>query len=315
MMDDWQLNTPVALLIFNRPETTARVFAAIAQAKPPKLLVVADGPRADRPGEDAKCAATRAIIEQVDWDCEVVRNFADSNLGCRRRVSSGLDWVFSMAEQAIILEDDCVPHPSFFRYCDELLSRYGDDERVMMISGDNFQGGRRHREYSYYFSRYCHVWGWATWRRAWQYYDVDMRAWPLVRDGQWIEDLLGERRATTRWKSTFQAMYEGRVDTWDSQWMFTCWSQNGLSIMPHVNLVSNIGFHQEATHTVNSESRLANMHTEAMGFPLQHPPFIIRDAQADHFTEQIMFNPGLKSLFRLGVNKVLRKTKRLITSK
>lgn len=156
-MIDWRLTTPVAFLVFNRPDTTIRVFEEIRRARPPKLLVVADGARADRPGEAEKCAQVRAIVEQVDWECGVLKNYADDNMGCKRRISSGLDWVFANVEEAIILEDDCLPHPSFFRFCEELLRRYRDDERVMMISGDNFQFGKKRTDYSYYFSKYPHI--------------------------------------------------------------------------------------------------------------------------------------------------------------
>jgi hypothetical protein len=221
-------------------------------------------------------------------------------------VSSGLDWAFSVAERAIILEDDCVPHPSFFRFCDELLDKYRDDERIMMISGDNFQQGRQRTADSYYFSRYCHVWGWATWRRAWRCYDLDMKNWPAVRDGGWIHDVLTDRQAATRWAKTFQIMYEGRIDTWDAQWMFACWSQNGLAIVPNTNLISNIGFHSEATHTTSADSALANLPSQGMDFPLKHPSFVIPDSQADRFTERRVFAPTLKDLMKRIITRAVR---------
>jgi hypothetical protein len=152
-MSDFQLTTPVALLIFNRPDTTALVFQAIAKAKPPKLLVVADGPRDARPGEADKCQAARAIIEQVDWPCEVITHYADTNMGCKLRVSSGISWIFDQVEEAIILEDDCLPDPTFFRYCQEMLERYRDNERVGMVSGGNLQFGQKRGYGSYYFSK------------------------------------------------------------------------------------------------------------------------------------------------------------------
>ena len=167
-MAHYNLRTPVALLIFNRPDTTERVFNAVAKARPSKLLVVADGPRDSRPGEAARCEQTRAIIKRVDWDCEVITNFADRNMGCKLRVSSGIDWIFEQVEEAIILEDDCLPDPSFFRFCDEMLERYRDNERVGMVSGGNLQFGRHRGTGSYYFSKYTHIWGWASWRRAWK---------------------------------------------------------------------------------------------------------------------------------------------------
>lgn len=285
------LTTPVALLIFNRPETTAQVFAAIRAARPTTLLVVADGPRPERAGEAERCAAARAVVEQVDWPCDVLRNYADVNLGCRRRVSSGLDWVFETVEEAIILEDDCVPHPTFFRFCAELLERYRDDERVMHISGDNFQTAPLRSAYSYYFSRYPHVWGWASWRRAWQHYDVDLKLWPELRAGGWLLDWLGEADSARYWSRTMESCYRRLIDTWDFQWTLACWAQSGLSILPAVNLVSNVGFNTEATHT-RFGSRLANLPTQPLEFPLRHPPFILRDSRADAFTEREQFAPS-----------------------
>jgi len=293
-MADLQLTTPVALLIFNRPDTTARVFEAIRQAKPPKLLVVADGPRPNKPDDIEKCKAARAIVEGVDWDCEVLTNYSDVNLGCRKRVSSGLDWVFEMVEEAIILEDDCLPHPTFFRYCEEMLDYYRHDERIMVISGDNFQFGRKRTEYSYYFSRHNHCWGWATWRRAWKYYDNEMKLWTKIRDSKLLSSILEEPISERYWTKTFQATYENRINSWAHRWTFACWIQSGLTILPNVNLVTNIGFNQDATHTKNGIiSLMANLPTQEIKFPLNHPPFIIRDLQADGFFQNNVLKTGL----------------------
>lgn len=173
---------PVILIMFNRPDTARQVFETIRAAKPEKLLVVADGPRADRPDDLEKCAATRAIINEVDWDCEVHTNFSETNMGCGPRSSSGITWAFEIVDKAIIFDDDCVPSASFFGYCAELLDRYESDERVMMVSGNNRLFGRAETADSYYFSRYAHVWGWATWRRAWAKFDINMTDWPEIRD-------------------------------------------------------------------------------------------------------------------------------------
>ena len=282
-MKGFQLSTPVAFIIFNRPDMTARVFEAIRQAEPPQLLVIADGPRPDQPGDVEKCAAARSVVDQVDWPCEVLTNYSEVNLGCKRRVSSGLDWVFETVEEAIILEDDCLPHPSFFRFCEELLERYRDDERVAMISGDNFQFGRSCTAYSYYFSRYTHIWGWASWRRAWNNYDVDMELWPQIRDGNWLNDLLHDGKLVRYWTNIFERVYRGEIDTWDYQWAFVCLMHRGFTILPSVNLVSNIGFAMDATHT-DSRSRLSALEICEMKFPLKHPPFLICDSQADKYT-------------------------------
>lgn len=280
------MKTPVAFIIFNRPDTTARVFEAIRQAKPPLLLIIADGARASKLGEAEKCAATRAVIDGIDWDCEVRTNYSDVNLGCKRRVSSGIDWVFEQVEEAIILEDDCLPHPTFFGYCEELLDKYKDDTRIMSISGINFQFGRKRNSDSYYFSRYNHVWGWATWKRAWKHYDVDLELWNIVRDGGWLDDILGDNSIVRKWQETFQSVYDGKVDTWDYQWVFACWIQSGMTILPNVNLISNIGFGIDATHTVNISDELANLPVEAISLPLQHPEFITRNTNADKYFER-----------------------------
>lgn len=289
-MDSFTLTTPVAFFIFNRPDTTEQVFEQIRLAKPTKLLVIADGPRATHSSDEEKCLTTRSIIKRVDWDCEVLTNFAAKNLGCKTRMASGLDWVFNIVQQAIILEHDTLPHQSFFRYCQELLNRYANDERVMTISGCNFQFGHLRNNYSYYFSRCVHCWGWASWRRAWRLYDVAMSMWPELSQRQ-LASILDTDTALAYWQKIFTLTYLGYVDTWDYQWVFNCWSQNGLSILPNVNLVSNIGFNDEGTHTVNSASRVACLPTQHIEFPLSHPPFMLRDIEADEFTQQL-YNAG-----------------------
>ena len=300
MIND-SITTPVAFLIFNRPDTTLRVFKEIAKVRPPKLLVIADGPCSSHLNEADKCAATRAIIDQVDWDCEVLTNYSEVNLGCKKRVSSGLDWVFNTVEKAIILEDDCLPHPTFFRYCEELLEYYRHDQRVMHISGDNFQFGRKRNSDSYYFSRYSHVWGWASWRRAWKHYDVEIKLWESVKEGNWLIDIFGDQKVALSWEKTFQSVYDGKIDTWDYQWLFACWLQNGFAILPNSNLISNIGFGADATHTTGV-SEFANMPVESMEFPLRHPLYILRNAQADQFSQMTHFN--LPSLMKRVKNKV-----------
>ena len=284
------MKTPVVLIIFNRPAQTEKVFDVIRQAKPPKLLVIADGSRAERPGEAEKCAAARAVIDRVDWDCEVFKNYSDVNLGCDPRISSGLNWVFETVEEAIILEDDCVPHPTFFRYCEELLERYRHDARVMNISGQNVLFGRHRTEYSYYFSRYTLCWGWASWRRAWQYFDVDVKLWPEIRDQNLIKNVLVDPYAVKVWERTVQLLYDGYLTGWDFKWMFACWLQNGFCIIPNGNLVTNIGHGSEATHTNDEKSPYNNMLVEAMSFPLKHPPFVTRNLEADKFTQRTLFD-------------------------
>lgn len=303
-MPDFKLTTPVALLIFNRPDTTQRVFDAIAKAKPTKLLVVADGPRDNRPGEAEKCAQTRAIIQKVDWDCEVITHFATSNMGCKMRVSSGIDWIFEQVEEAIILEDDCLPEQSFFRFCEEMLERYRDHERVSMVSGGNLQFGRTRGTGSYYFSRYTHIWGWATWRRAWQRYDREMKLWPAFREQGWLEAIFNKPGEQAYWRHSFDAVYEGSLDTWDCQWTFAALIHGMLQIVPNVNLISNIGFGPGATHT-HEIGIHANMPTQAMEFPLVHPDFVLPDPHGDQFISDDQIAPSF-------VERQLRKLRKLL---
>ena len=280
-------STPVVFLIFRRPDLTALVFEAIRQAQPTQLLVVADGPR--HADEAELCQQARAVTEQVDWDCEVLRNYADVNLGCRKRVSSGLDWAFEQVEEAIVLEDDCLPHPSFFPYCQELLERYRDDERIWCISGNNYQKGQRRGDASYYFSNYNHCWGWASWRRAWRHYDHNLTNWPTFRDNHYLTGVLDSDLEVQYWRGIFERLHsEGKPNSWAYPWTFTCWQNRGLTALPNVNLVSNIGFGIEATHTLG-ESEFAMMPVADIG-ELQHPTLVVRNQCADNYTFETVFS-------------------------
>ena len=299
------MKTPIAFLIFKRPDTTQQVFNAIRQAKPETLLVVADAPRCDRPEEAQQCAATRAILEQVDWDCEVLTNYAETNLGCKDRVASGLDWVFEQVEEAIILEDDCIPHPTFFNFCEELLERYRDDDRIFSILGYNMQSGQRRGDYSYYFSRYFHCWGWASWRRAWQHYDVEMKQWDLVQTEGLLRQILEDEPAIKYWTRELGFIPSGSLNTWDYQCILSAWLQNGLHICPNVNLISNIGFRADATHTNFSDNPHANVPSQPLALPLHHPPYIVRHAEADRYAQTNYYDINR-------TRRAIRKLKRML---
>ncbi len=294
------LKTPVVFIIFNRPQTTEKVFREIAKVKPQKLLVIADGPRKSYPSDIKKCQEARAIINKVDWDCEVLTNYSDVNLGVKERVSSGLDWVFTQAEKAIILEDDTLPQPTFFRFSEELLERYRNDERIALISGTNLQIIRRNSPYSYYFSRYPQIWGWATWKRFWKNYDVGIKQWSELRDKGWLEELLGNQRHIYRyWKKVFDAIYQGKINAWDYQVVFSTWFQNSLAIIPRVNLVSNIGCGIEATAMKRRWHKFSNLKRFEMKFPLSHPSEILPDEVIDKFVEKYSLTPFRPLLSRI----------------
>lgn len=280
--------TPVVFIIFRRPDLTKQVFEAIRQARPEKLFVIADGPR--NADEAVICRQTRALTEQVDWPCEVSRNYAEVNMGARRRISRGLDWVFEQVDEAIILEDDCLPHPSFFGYCTEMLAHYREDTRIWCISGNNFQNGQHRGDGSYYFSNYPHTWGWATWKRAWQQYDHEMANWPAIRDGNFLEGILDDPLEVKYWYVIFQNLYTlGQPDAWDYIWIMTCWKNHGLAVLPNVNLVSNVGFRNDATNTKTKSGASEKVKPTADIGAIRHPSFLTRDVEADRFTFEHVF--------------------------
>jgi hypothetical protein len=297
--------TPVVFFVFNRPDTTRRVFEAIRSARPRTLFVVADGARDGKPGEVDLCAVVRKITETVDWPCEVVRDYAERNLGCKQRIASGITRLFEQVEEAIILEDDCLPHPTFFRFCEELLARYRNDDRIGQICGVNFQNGSRRGDASYYFSRYNHIWGWATWRRAWKEYDLQMGTWPALRDGDWLYDYLGDPLQFCYWSKKFEKAYAGRISSWDYQWTYAMWAANRLSVIPGMNLVTNIGVTGRSSEDSDARS-MVNIPSGAMEFPLHHPLSFIRDALSDSRFEAFNRKINVRESFHKDILRKIR---------
>ncbi|HAR62639.1 MAG: nucleotide-diphospho-sugar transferase [Candidatus Margulisiibacteriota bacterium] len=275
--------TPILFIIFNRPDTTQVVFDEIKKVKPERLFIAADGPRADKE-ENEKCQMTRDIIKQVNWDCDIHTLFREKNVGCKRAVSSAIDWFFENVEEGIILEDDCVPSQSFFMFCNQLLEHYRHDKRVMMISGDNFQNGVQRGNATYYFSRIAHIWGWATWRRAWHLYDANLKTFPDFLASNQISNVYSEPEIKEYWINCLSAVSSNKINTWDYQWGYTLLMNNGLSIMPNINLISNIGFGADATHVTNSNSELSNMNKYELSEKIIHPMFTLPNKEADNYT-------------------------------
>lgn len=245
------MSAPVLFLVFNRPAETGRVFEAIAAARPRQLFVAADGPRSEIEGELERCLQVRGIIDSVDWECEVKTLFREDNLGCGKAVSGAISWFFEHVEEGIILEDDCLPLPEFFPYCESLLLKYRDQEDVMMIGGSNFQPPENQKSCQYYFSKIPHIWGWATWRRAWQQYDYSLSSLPsYIGTGRW-RDLSEDPDVCFYWMKSFCATHSGLIDTWDYQCVYAILARAGLSITPGVNLIQNISISADATHTRN----------------------------------------------------------------
>ena len=284
------LETPVVLLIFNRPELTIRVMDSIRRVQPRRLWVVADGPRTDRPSDARLVAEVRQLVERgIDWPCELKRVYSADNLGCALRVSSGLNAVFAEESRAIILEDDCLPDITFFRFCEELLDHHAENRRVAAISGDNFLGGLTTCGNSYYYSRFPHCWGWATWRRAWCDYDHSMTGWPDQIPGSWLASRTSTPAEYRYWRHAFDSTLKGTMDSWANRWTYTCWRRDWMTILPRRNLVSNIGFGNEATHT-KGQTVAAALETTPMEFPLRHPPDTSTDSVADRSTARMLFS-------------------------
>jgi len=291
------IDVPVLFCIFNRPELTRQVFQRIRAARPKVLLIVSDGPRPDRAGEAALVEKSRSVIYDIDWSCEVKTNFADENIGCKARIATGITWAFEYTEELIILEDDCLPDPTFFGYCGELLSRYRDDPKIMMISGNNFQPTSRTAA-SYYFSHWTHIWGWATWKRAWQSFDIDVSDWPQRRGENFFKDIFPSAADQQHWQQVMDNQYAGLIDTWDFPWTYACWKSGGLTVLPDQNLVTNIGFGEAATHTTDDGSPLAGLPMHPMA-EITHAKQIARHELADQYTlENIMSVCSDKSALR-----------------
>ena len=289
---DQGLETPVALLLFRRPEETARVFERIREARPRRLFLIADGPRPGNEEDERGCEQARAVVERVDWDCEVIRDFADRNLGLKRRIPSGLDRVFEESEEAIVLEDDCLPDPTFFPYCDELLHRYRDDERIVHITGSQLLRTPPSGA-SYHFSRYPHVWGWASWRRAWELYDVDLSDWHSDTEAERRDRLQGifeEEDERRYWGWVWD--HSPEIDNWDAQWSYVGLSRGLLSVNPNRNLISNIGFSEDATNATADPLGIAGRPLEGIEFPLEHPAEVGRDEQADALASRFFRRPA-----------------------
>lgn len=278
------MDTPVLFLVFNRPEQTKRVFETIKKAKPKQLFIAADGPRLDKENEDQVCENLRNwLLNNIDWDCDLQTRFQDKNMGCGKHVSSAISWFFENVEDGIILEDDCLPNITFFGYCKELLTKYKTDKTVYQIAGSNWQQGKTYGNGDYFFSAFSSVWGWATWRDRWS--DYTFQGFQEKFDRQRTIDELSrvcKNDAELQYHlSCFQKTANGEIDTWDYQWRHCMIMHHGLNTVPNVNLISNIGHGDDATHTMSSDHWRADLQTEEINLPLEHPNNVEQDKIAD----------------------------------
>ena len=300
------LKTAVLLLVFNRPDTTAQVFEAIRNAAPPRLYVAADGPRQGRKGEAERVAKVVKIATAVDWPCELNTLLREHNIGCRSAVSSAITWFFKHEEQGIILEDDCLPCQSFFWYCEEMLHRYVTNEKVMAITGVNIARDLNIKT-DYFFSNYPLMWGWASWRRGWEKYDAELADWPLLRRTKWLRTLdMGGRPFEWIWTSIFDRVYTHgvRADTWDYQWIYSCWRNDGLTIAPRKNLIRNIGHGPQATHTQGYHPILSNLAHNELEWPLNHPHGYQLHPDVEQIISKVWFGVSWLTMVKIGLLKI-----------
>jgi hypothetical protein len=279
---------PVLLVVFNRPDKARRLIEALGEVKPTHLYVAADGPRPDRPEDQERCELTRSVASNVDWPCAVKTRFLKNNLGCGRAVSSAISWFFEHEDRGVILEDDCLPHPHLFSFCSELLDRYADDERVMRIAGFS-PYPQRECPYDYHFSRRFYCWGWATWHRAWKHFVYELDALDEEALAEMVRAYFPfyyQRKPCT---DTLRRIRSGALKTWAIRWDVACFAQNGLSIVPERNLVTNIGVgEEEATHTKRKNQVFADLKTHPFQFPLRHPPFVYHDGRPERALERLL---------------------------
>jgi hypothetical protein len=294
------MRSPILFLVFNRPDVTKVVFEQIRRSKPSKLYIAADGPRASKDGELEQCEKVRRIVSGVDWECEVKTKFSHKNLGCKKAVSSAIDWFFSNEEEGIILEDDCLPHSDFFKFCDELLDRYRQDQRVGAICGTNLYNLNCVSENdsdtdSYYFSKGASVWGWATWKRVWDDYDPKISSWDILRDSPAFRSTFRHRK----WKllvKTFNSVFDNRIDTWDYQFGFMLLKSNRLCATSNINLIENIGFNESATHTKSKLSIEGNNKSYSLTWPLRHPIGFFPSSYKDNYLDLVYSSKIVKLL-------------------
>lgn len=281
-MQAYIVQSPILFLIFNRPDLTQRVFEQIRAARPARLYIAADGPRDGHATDPAFCAQAREVQQQVDWPCTVQTLFRHRNLGCKAAVSQAISWFFTQEAEGIILEDDCLPGNSFFFFCDALLQHYRHEDRVRSITGSNMQNGRQWGAASYYFSRYANIWGWATWRRAWERYDAELTRYTAADAAQHLRKIFDDPFLVAAWEKIFAEQRAGKIDSWDYQLQFITFFENGLCATPNVNLVSNLGFRADGTHTFDPANHGAAVPVKEMT-ALTHPGGLAPETEADYY--------------------------------
>ncbi|MFL2843004.1 MAG: nucleotide-diphospho-sugar transferase [Coraliomargaritaceae bacterium] len=283
-------NVPILFLIFNRPEVTFKVFKAISAFKPKQLFIAADGPRLNVPSDHFNCEKTRQVIDLIDWECDLKVLFRDENLGCANAVKDSITWFFNQVDRGIIFEDDCLPSPLFYEFCSELLERYKDNDRIMHIGGNNFQVASNSMNTQYYYSQIPHIWGWATWRRAWTKYNHDFIGLKQFLQTNLELKISSDLDVRNYWTDCFYYAFNGKVNSWAYRWCFSILSNQGICITPNENLVENIGFGEDSTHTKEGYCPKLTQMNRSVFKSLTHPSLFEIDRHKDEFTYEALYN-------------------------
>jgi hypothetical protein len=298
---------PVLVLGFNRPDRVKQLFEMLAVIQPEQLFFAVDGPRAGHREDQERVAQTHKLVELIDWECDTHTQFQQVNLGCARGVTSGIDWFFSHVTEGIILEDDVIPTESFFIFCSELLVKYRDDQRVWCISGSNRLPSREISSLnSYRFSTIPQVWGWATWRDRWEKYSLDISDWRSrgLANRELLQTVNYSPAAFAYWSANFDLMARMAVDTWDIQLVNAAMRNRALAAIPNVNLVENIGWGTDATHTVELPPFIQPL--EDMQLPIRHPEVLV-DAKADRAMNRLVYQATTLGLVKQFLRYLKRK--------
>jgi hypothetical protein len=314
-------NTPILFIIYKNPKVTKLVFEKIREIKPSVLYISSDGPKENSFAEEVReINETRKIIENIDWDCKVYKKYEKINLGCKLGVSSAISWLFETEENGIILEYDCIPDLSFFRFCEILLEKYKDNEKIFSISGNNFDFGNinelNNDKNSYHFSHILKLWGWATWKRAWKFFDIELKDFNHFKKQNTIKDLILNKDHQNYWLDKINEVHVGiNNSTWGFIWLYTLLNNKAYCITPNINLVSNIGFGDEATHAKDSTSIFSNMKTGSIQ-TINHPTIIEPNFESDSIftefllkSEKISFYSRIKKYFSNFIKKQYLKWK------
>lgn len=307
-------NTPILYIIFNRLDTVQQTFPIIKKQKPKFLFIAADGARKDKIGEAEKCQQVREwVLSQIDWDCELNTLFRNENLGCGKGPAEAISWFFENVEQGIILEDDCLPSDSFFKFCEELLEYYKNDERIWQISGTNRLRESPFEDFDYFYTNYPSEWGWATWKRCWNQYDFYIKLWEKEYIKESIKDLFFDY-STNISQILDTTINNPNVSWWDYQWGFIKNINSGLTVTPCKNLISNIGFGDDATHTFGYDNPLFNLQKYELNFPINHPNNIYTTVNIEKQLLELNFPTSPKTKKSL-IYRIIRKIYRLLRNK